>query len=55
MSLKENSKYAGEEANKKATKVSELSINDINLIKITNGRISEYYVGSEEIEGHFNK
>ena len=55
MSLKENAKYAGETPNKKAARASELSINDITLIKISNGRISEYYVGNEEIEGHFNK
>lgn len=55
MSLGENAKYAGEKPNKKATRASELSINDITLIRITNGRIAEYYVGNEEIERHFNK
>ena len=55
MSKKENSKYAGEKPNKKATRASELSINDTTLIKITNGRITEYYVGNTEIERHFNK
>ena len=55
MSIKENAKYKGETANKKATKVSELSINDITLIKISNGKITTYLVGNEEIEGYFNK
>jgi len=51
MNRADNAKYKGDKANKKASKVSELSINDITLIKITNGRISSYLVGSEEIEG----
>ena len=55
MTVNENAKYKGEKANKKATKASELSINDITLIKITNGRISNYYVGSEEIEEFLKK
>lgn len=50
MSLKENESIKGKEANKKATKASELSINDITLIKITNGRIADYIVGSKKIE-----
>ena len=55
MSKKENAKFAGETANKKAKNAGELSINDITLIKIKNGRISAYYVGSEEIESHISK
>ena len=55
MNKEENAKYAGETANKKATKASELSINDVTLIKIKNGRIDAYYIGSEEIEKHISK
>ena len=55
MSINENAKYKGEKPNKKATKASELSINDITLIRITNGRISNYLVGSDEIEEYLSK
>lgn len=52
MSLKENAKVKGETANKNASNVSELSINDITLIKITNGKITMYLTGSESIEDY---
>ena len=55
MSLSENSKYKGEKENRKASNVSELSINDITLIKIVNGRITDYKVGTEEIEEYLEK
>ena len=55
MNRSENAKFKGEKANKKASKASELSINDITLIKIKNGRISSYVVGSEEIESYLSK
>ena len=55
MSKEENAKYKGEEENRKATKATELSINDVTLIKINNGKIADYLVGSEEIEGYLNK
>lgn len=55
MNRKDNAKYVGEKANKNATKTSELSINDVTLVKITNGRISSYKVGSEEIESYLSK
>ena len=55
MNKKANAKFIGEQANKKASKASDLSINDITLIKISNGRISSYFVGSEEIEKHLSK
>ena len=50
MSLKENQVVKSEKSNNKATKSSELQINDITLIKISNGRIADYIVGSEKIE-----
>ena len=50
MNKEMNAVYKGEKANKKATKVEELSINDTTLIKIKSGRIVEYLVGSEDIE-----
>lgn len=55
MSISENAKYKGETPNKKATKVSELSINDVTLIKIVNGKISTYLAGTKEIEDYLNK
>lgn len=55
MNRSDNAKFKGQKANKKANKASDLSINDITLIKITNGRISSYLVGSEEIESYLKK
>ena len=55
MSKSENAKYKGEKANTKASKSSELSISDITLIKIVNGRLTEYLSGKESIEGYLNK
>ena len=55
MSKNENAKYKGEEPNRNATKATELSISDITLIKISNGKISGYYNGIDEIEGFLNK
>ena len=55
MSKEENSKYKSESANKNAKNVSELKINDITLIKITNGKISSYIIGRESIEEYLNK
>ena len=55
MNRGDNAKFKGEKANKKASKASDLSINDITLIKITNGRISSYLVGSDEIESYLGK
>ena len=55
MNRSDNAKFKGEKANKKAKKASDLSINDITLIKITNGSISKYLVGSDEIESYLSK
>ena len=55
MSKEYNAKYKGKEANKKASKTSKLSINDITLIKIKSGRVSEYIVGSDKIEEYLTK
>ena len=55
MSKKENERIKGEKANPKASKYSELSIDNITLIKITNGRISTYLSGSDKIEEYLNK
>ena len=55
MSKSENAKYSKEESNKKATKVSELSIKGVTLVKISNGRLAGYYEGANEIEGHLVK
>ncbi len=55
MSKKENSKYKSDTANNKAKNVNELKINDITLIKITNGKISSYIIGRESIEEYLNK
>lgn len=45
-----NSPYKSNEPNKNATKASELKINDITLIKVSNGKILEYHVGDAEVE-----
>ena len=50
MSIKENAKVKSDKANKNAKNASELKINDITLLKISNGAISEYIIGSEKIE-----
>jgi len=55
MSLNENEEYKSEESNSKATKVSDLKINDITLILIKNGKISKYLTGSEDIEEYLSK
>ena len=55
MNKKENAKFAGEKPNLRATKASELSINDVTLIRITNGRLNGYITGSEEIESYLSK
>ena len=55
MSKSENAKYKGEKSNKKASKSSDLTINGITLIKISNGRLAEYFEGKESIEGYLNK
>ena len=55
MSKKINSIYKADKANKKASKVEELAINDTTLIKIKSGRIVDYLVGSEDIEKYLGK
>ncbi|MBR4177774.1 MAG: hypothetical protein IKR57_00305 [Bacilli bacterium] len=55
MSKKDNAKVIGEKANPKATKYSELSIDDVTLIKITKGKITLYLSGSEKIEEYLSK
>ena len=52
MSKKENSKYASEVGNKKATRSDELKINGKTLIKISNGKIKDYIEGSDNIEAY---
>lgn len=52
MSLSENSSHISETANKSASKSSELEINDITLIKITNGKIVKYLTGIDDIESY---
>lgn len=55
MSKPENASYLSEESNPKAKKSSDLKINDVTLVKITNGKIANYITGSEEIEKYINK
>ena len=50
MSKAENSKFASEIGNKKATRSNELKIHGITLIKMVNGRIKDYIEGSNNIE-----
>ena len=55
MSVKENARFKGEIANSSAKNVNELSIDDITLIRITNGKIAMYLTGSEKIEEYLEK
>lgn len=50
MSLKENEKYLSKEPNAKAQTISDLKINGITLIKVSDGKIVKYLTGSDEIE-----
>lgn len=52
MSLSENASHVSDDNNKNASSSDELKINDITLIKISNGKIVEYLVGTEEIESY---
>lgn len=52
MSLSENSSHISETENKNASNSSELKINDITLIKITNGKIVKYLSGIDAIESY---
>ena len=50
MSKAENSKYKSDKANTNVKKDSDLKINDVTMIRITNGRVSKYIVGADKIE-----
>ncbi len=50
MSKDGNSKYKSEDENKNASSISNLKINGLTLIKVSNGRIVDYKSGSDEIE-----
>lgn len=50
MNENENKKYISEEANKKAKTVNDIKINGLTLIKVTNGKIVDYVIGSKDIE-----
>lgn len=52
MSLSENASHISDESNKSASNSEELKINDITLIKISNGKIVKYLTGSDEIESY---
>ena len=54
MSKGENATYLSDTSNPNAKSASELKINDITLIRITNGKITKYETGSEKIEALFN-
>lgn len=54
MELKYNEKYISTKSNPQAKKASDLKISDITLIKITNGKIAKYIVGSDEIVEYLN-
>lgn len=49
----ENASCLSDTSNPNAKNASELKINDITLIRITNGKIAKYYSGSEKIEAQF--
>lgn len=52
MSLSENASHISDKSNKSASNSEELKINDITLIKISNGKIVKYLTGSDEIESY---
>ncbi len=54
MSLSENSSHISDESNKNASSSDEIKINDITLIKISNGKIVKYLTGIEEIESYLD-
>lgn len=55
MSKEGNAKHKGSEPNKNASNANELSINDITLIRIVNGKIANYIVGDSAIEEYLSK
>lgn len=55
MSKNENAKFISDKENAKATKVNDLKINGITLIKINKGKVVKYISGSENIEEYLNK
>lgn len=50
MSKSENSKYKSDKENTNVKKDSDLKINDVTMIRITNGKVSKYIVGADKIE-----
>lgn len=50
MNKNENKKYIAQEANLDVKSVNDIKINDITLIKVTNGKIVDYAIGSDKIE-----
>ncbi len=53
LSKGENASCKSDTSNPNAKNASELKINDITLIRITNGKIAKYISGSEKIEAQF--
>lgn len=53
LSKKENEGCISSKSNSKAKNANELEINDLTLIRITNGKISKYFTGSAAIEAQF--
>lgn len=50
-----NKNINSDKSNKKASKPSELEINDTTLIKISSGKITNYIIGDEKIESYLEK
>lgn len=50
MSKPENAKYKSEEENKNPKKDSDLKINGLTLIKVSNGKVNKYITGVDSIE-----
>lgn len=50
MSKPENAKYSSKDENKNPKKDSDLKIKGLTLIKISNGKVSEYITGEDKIE-----
>ena len=49
-----NSKYKSDNTNPKATKIEELALGDITLIKVSNAKISKYVEGFDNIKKELN-
>ena len=55
MSLSPNKNYKSEEVNTNPKNVNDLKINEITLMRVLNGKVTEYITGSENIANYLKK